>query len=203
MDQGKIGRFIADRRRRKGLTQMQLAERMNVTDRAVSKWENGRSLPDASIMLALCHLLDISVNDLLHGEVVMKESYHEKTEELLVEMAKQKEEADRKMLSLEIVIGVLSVIVLLGANCVAAYLPMAAWLQITLAASGFAIGLIGLMLALRIEQTAGYYECAVCHHKYVPGFWRVLLAMHMGRTRYMRCPHCGKRSWQKKRVSKD
>ncbi len=203
MDQIKIGKFIADCRKKKGMTQMQLAERMNVTDRAVSKWENGRSMPDSSIMLELCDVLGISVNDLLHGEVVQMEEYHKKTEELLLESVRQKEESDRGMLAFEIVIGVLSVVILLGFNLIAAYLPMDTWLKITLAVSGFVIGLIGLFFAIRIEQTAGYYECAKCHHKYVPRYASALFAMHMGRTRYMKCPHCGKRSWQRKRINKD
>ena len=67
MDQGKIGSFIMERRREKGLTQAQLAERLNITDRAVSKWETGKSLPDSSIMLELCGILDITVDQLLHG----------------------------------------------------------------------------------------------------------------------------------------
>ena len=203
MDQIKIGKFIADCRKKKGMTQMQLAERMNVTDRAVSKWENGRSMPDSSIMLELCDVLGISVNDLLHGEVVQMEEYNKKTEELLLESVRQKEESDRRMLAFEIVIGVLSVVILLGFNLIAAYLPMDTWLRITFAVSGFVIGLIGLFFALRIEQTAGYYECAKCHHKYVPRYASALFAMHMGRTRYMKCPHCGKRSWQRKRINKD
>ena len=203
MDQIKIGKFIADCRKKKGMTQMQLAERMNVTDRAVSKWENGRSMPDSSIMLELCDVLGISVNDLLHGEVVQMEEYNKKTEELLLEAVRQKEESDRRMLAFEIVIGVLSVVILLGFNLIAAYLPMDTWLRITFAVSGFVIGLVGLFFALRIEQTAGYYECAKCHHKYVPRYASALFAMHMGRTRYMKCPHCGKRSWQRKRINKD
>lgn len=203
MDQIKIGKFIADCRKQKNMTQMQLAEKMNVTDRAVSKWENGRSMPDSSIMLELCDVLGISVNDLLHGEVIQMEEYNKKTEDLLLESVKQKEEADKKMLLLEWVIGSLSVIILLGFNLIAAYVPMDTWLKITLAVGGFVIGLIGLFFAIRIEQTAGYYECAKCHHKYVPRYASALFAMHMGRTRYMKCPHCGKRSWQKKRISKD
>ena len=64
MDQLKIGKFISERRKAKGLTQAQLARMLDVTDRAVSKWETGRSLPDASIMLDLCAILGITVNDL-------------------------------------------------------------------------------------------------------------------------------------------
>ena len=203
MDQTRIGMFIAECRKKRNLTQMQLAEMLNITDRAVSKWENGRSMPDSSLVLPLCQILGISVNDLLHGEVIEMEDYKKKTEELLLEAAKQKEEADKKLLLLEWVIGILSVIILLGFCIVAAYAPMETWLRIVLAVSGFVLGLIGIGFALRIEQTAGYYECARCHEKHVPSYTSVFFAMHMGRTRYMKCPHCGKRSWQKKRVSKD
>ena len=203
MDQIKIGKFIAERRRLTGLTQMQLAEKMDVTDRAVSKWENGRAMPDSSIMLALCDALGITVNDLLCGEVVSVKDYNEKNEQVLLELAKQKEEGDRRLLSLEIVIGTISVLFLLTLNMIAAYIEMQTWLQITLAVSGFVVGLIGIAFALRIEQVAGYYECKRCGHKYVPKYAPVLFAMHMGRTRYMKCPKCGKHSWQRKAIGKD
>ena len=202
MNQIKIGKFIAERRRLAGLTQMQLAEKMGVTDRAVSKWENGRAMPDSSIMLALCDMLGITVNDLLCGEVVSVEDYNEKNEQILIELAKQKEDADRRLLSLEIVIGMMSVLFLLAMNMIAAYIEMQTWLQITLAVSGFVIGLIGIAFAIRIEQVAGYYECKRCGHKYVPKYAPVLFAMHMGRTRYMKCPKCGKHSWQTKAIGK-
>lgn len=203
MDQIRIGKFIAERRKKQGLTQMQLAEKMNVTDRAVSKWETGKSMPDSSIMLDLCSELKITVNDLLCGEVVTMNDYNEKLEKILLEMVKQKEEADKKLLSLEIVIGCLSVFCLLSLNFIASFLEMADWLRITLIVGGFVVCIIGIMFALRIEQTAGYYECAKCYHRYVPTFSSVLWAMHLGRTRYMKCPKCGKVSWQKKVISKE
>ena len=78
MDQIKIGRFIAERRKKEQLTQAQLAEKVGVTDRAVSKWETGKSMPDSSIMLELCDILKISVNDLLCGEVVTVDNYNKK-----------------------------------------------------------------------------------------------------------------------------
>ena len=108
MDQEKIGKFIAESRRGQGLTQMQLAELLNITDRAVSKWERGKSLPDSSIMLPLCDILKISVNDLLNGEVVSMEGYDKKLEDSLIELVRQKEESDRYLLILELVIGILS-----------------------------------------------------------------------------------------------
>ena len=202
MDQVKIGKFIAERRKKIGLTQMQLAEKLNITDRAISKWENGKSMPDSSIMLELCDVLKISVNDLLNGEIVTMDNYKEKSEQNLLEMVKQKEHSDRQMLTLEIVIGVLSVIILLSLTFIAAFLQMENWFRIAIIVFAFVVSITGLMFALKIEQTAGYYECGKCHHKYAPSFSSVLWAPHINRTRYMKCPECGKKSWQKKVLKK-
>lgn len=131
------------------------------------------------------------------------DNYKEKSEQLLLEMAKQKEEADKRLLSLEILIGVFSCIILLGFTFTASFVKMADWLRILLIAVGFVVGIIGIIYAVKIEQTAGYYECAKCRHRYVPSFSNVLWAMHINRTRYMRCPKCRKKSWQKKVLSKD
>ena len=203
MDQVKIGKFIAQCRRDQGMTQMQLAERLGITDRAVSKWENGRSLPDSSIMLELCSILKISVNDLLCGEVVKMDNYKEKSEELILEIARQKEKGDKHLLMLEIVIGILSMIILLSFTFAASFFNMNDGLRIGLIIAGFVICLVGLGFAIKIEQVAGYYECKHCKHRYVPNFKAVTLAPHMGRTRKMRCPKCGQKSWQKKTISKD
>ena len=203
MDQVKIGRFIQECRKKVGLTQMQLAERLGITDRAVSKWETGRALPDSSIMMELCKILKITVNDLLNGEVVTLDNYNEKTEKILVELVKQKEENDRCLLKVEWVIGILSIIVLLVPIIIGALLPMEEWQRIVICFSGFIPCIIGICFAVKIEQIAGYYECKHCNHKYVPTYKAVNLSMHLGRTRYMKCPNCGKKSWQKKVISKD
>lgn len=203
IDQVKIGKFIAEKRKEKGYTQFSLAEELNITDRAISKWENGRSMPDSSIMLELCEKLGISVNELLVGEVIDMKDYKEKTEETLIEMIKQKEEADKRLLTMEIVIGVIGVIFLFTLIAIASYFAMPDWLRFVLIVFGMIVFLIITFFAIRIEQVAGYYECDKCHHKYVPTYSSVLWAMHAGRTRYMKCPKCGKRSWQKKVINKD
>ena len=204
MNQVKIGKFIAECRKKNGLTQMQLAEKLNITDRAVSKWENGKAMPDSSIMLELCDELKISVNDLLSGEVVIMDNYNEKLENNLLEMVKEKEEADKRLLTLEIVICVLSSIILFSLIFVASFVQMEEWLRILLIIIGFVSFLVGATTyALKIEQVAGYYECAKCHHKYVPTFKSVFFAMHIGRTRFMKCPECNKKSWNKKVISKE
>ena len=203
MDQMKIGKFIAECRKKTGLTQMQLAEKLNITDRAVSKWETGKAMPDSSIMLELCSILKITVNDLLSGEVVSMDNYNKQMENNLLEMVKQKEAADKRLLALENFIGVLVTAVLCGMILLAVLVPMEDWLKAVLIVTGFVTFVIGMVYGLRIEQVAGYYECRKCGHRYVPTYGSVFFAMHLNRTRYMKCPVCGKRSWQKKVLSKD
>lgn len=83
MNQEVIGKFISTCRKEKGLTQTQLAEKLNITNRAVSKWETGKSVPDAAIMLDLCEILDVSVNELLSGERIAMENYQKKRKKIL------------------------------------------------------------------------------------------------------------------------
>lgn len=203
MDLIKIGKFIADCRKKKNLTQMQLAEKLNITDRAISKWECGRAMPDSSIMLQLCELLEISVNELLTGEKLEMEKYNKQVELNLIEMAKQKEASDKRLLNMEIVLGVSGTILFLAAILCAAFLDLQIWARIVIIISAFILFLLMCFFLIRIEQVTGYYECKHCHHRYVPTYMQANMAMHFGRTRYMKCPNCGKKSWQKKVLSKD
>ena len=203
MNQVKIGKFIAECRKAQNLTQMQLAERLGITDRAISKWETGKSLPDSSIMLELCDIFRITVNDLLSGEVVVMADYSKEMENKLIEMVREKEESDKRLLALEIFIGVLFSVIMFALVMVASFVQMADGLRIFLILVGFMPFVVAVPFMIKIEQTAGYYQCAECKHKYVPTYSSVLWAMHMGRTRYMKCPKCNKKSWQKKVISKE
>ncbi|MBO5299669.1 MAG: helix-turn-helix domain-containing protein [Clostridia bacterium] len=203
MDQIKIGKFIADCRKEKKLTQMQLAEKLGITDKAVSKWERGIALPDSSIMLKLCEILGITVNDLLSGEVVSMDNYNKELENNLIEMVRQKEEADKRLLSLEIVLGIIAVLPLIAAAIITGIVHMEEWKAALLIILSLLPLLIATPFAIKIEQKAGYYECKKCGHRHVPQYSSVFGAMHMGRTRYMKCPNCGKWSWQKKVLRKD
>jgi len=204
MDLSRIGKFIADCRKNKSLTQLQLADRLGITDKAVSKWERGLAMPDSSIMLELCDILGISVNELLSGEKISMENIKRESEKKLLELVKEKERMDKQLLLLEWVIGILSVLVLLIPIIIGAYLPnLEDWVRLIIVFSGFIPCFIGFFVALKIEQVAGYYECRECGHKYVPSFSTVSLALHLGRTRYMKCPSCGKRCWHKKVITKE
>jgi len=202
MDQVKIGKFIAECRKNKKLTQAELAEKLNITDRAISKWETGKGMPDSSIMLDLCNELGISVNELLSGEVITMDNYNKKAEENLLEMKKQKEEADKRLLTIEIVMGIITIVMYLGLVMLASYVEMPDNARLSIIIPATVLLLLMCLAALKIEQVAGYYECRKCHHKYVPTYSSVLWAMHINRTRYMKCPKCNKRSWNKKVISK-
>ena len=194
----KIGKFIAAERKTKKLTQAKLAEKVFVSEKTISKWENGNGIPDTNLLPQLCEIFGISINELLNGERLSTENYVSKAEEKLLELQKIKEESDKKFLSIEIVIGLLSIAIMLSLTFIAAFLEMEDWLRIVIIVFAFVTSFAGLFFALRIEQVAGYYMCQKCEHKYIPTYNQVLWAMHMGRTRYMKCPHCKKWSWNKK-----
>lgn len=81
MNQEKIGKFIADNRKKKKITQLELAEKLSVTDRTISNWENGKNMPDLSLFKPLCDILDITINELLSGEYIENKEYNTKLEE--------------------------------------------------------------------------------------------------------------------------
>lgn len=202
MDQIKIGKFIQERRKEKRLTQSELAEKLDVTDRAVSKWENGNCIPDASNIQELCKILNITINDLFSGCVVDMRDNEKKLEENLLEMIKIKEKRDKELLILEIFIGVIVSIIMFLCIMIAFFVQMEDWTRIVLIVFGIIPFAIGISYAIRIEQIAGYYECSNCNYKYIPTYKSVLFSMHVNRTRKMKCPNCNKKSWHKKVISK-
>ena len=203
MDQIKIGKFIAQRRKQQKLTQAQLAEKLSITDRAVSKWETGRGLPDSAIMLPLCDVLGITVNDLFSGEVITVENSNRKNEELLLEMAKELEKKNKTIWTSMWAIMIVSIIGLLaGLFAVAFFVPEGPWQLVTILAV-CVVFLIPCFYALKLEVSVGAYKCKNCGHEIVPTYQEALWAMHAGTTRYLKCPKCGKRTWCKKIINRE
>jgi transcriptional regulator with XRE-family HTH domain/predicted RNA-binding Zn-ribbon protein involved in translation (DUF1610 family) len=205
MDQEKIGKFISSCRKETGLTQAALADKLGITDRAVSKWETGKSLPDASIMIELCNLLGITVNELLTGEHITMDDYKNKAEANLLEMRLKVEQRDKLLLKVEkIMIGVAipfyAALILTGA-----YVCKGGNILLGILLIVMAIVLVAVLAAtgLRIEHEAGYYECPNCGERYQPTMKAVVMAPHMGTSRKMICPHCGQKGYHKKVVSKN
>ena len=201
MDYNKIGNFIAVERKAKKLTQAKLAEKLFVSEKTISKWENGNGIPDTNSLPKLCQIFDVSLNELLNGERIKEESYMNKAEQKLLELQKEKEQSDKRLLVSEIILGSIttfSFLIILLTSLYGIFELNVYVLPIIMIIVGFAIFLTGVSFCLYIEQKAGYYVCKKCNHKYVPTFKQVFFAMHAGRTRYIKCPNCNQKSWNKK-----
>lgn len=159
-------------------------------------------MPDSSIMLDLCNELKISVNELLSGEMIDMNNYNEIAEKNLLEMAKKEEMQNKKLMMYENVIGFGSTISFLTLIFVTSFLIENNIARILLFILAFVLLIIGVSFALKIETETGYYECQKCHNKYVPKYSKVYFAIHFGTTRYMKCPKCNEKSWQRKVLSK-
>ena len=203
MDQLKIGRFIAECRKKKNLTQSQLAEKLYITDKAISKWERGLAMPDSSIMLELCDILSISVNELLNGEIISMEKNEQKNERILLEMAKELEKKNKTIWVAMWAIMIVSITALIAGLFIAAFLiPEGVW-QIVAIIGISVVFLIPCFYALKLEVSVGAYKCKSCGNEIVPTYNQALYAMHLGTTRYLKCPKCGKRTWCKKVINKE
>ena len=202
MDQLKIGKFIAECRKQKQLTQLQLADKLGITDKAISKWERGIAMPDTSIMLELCDILCISVNELLNGEWINMENSNEKNEQLLLGMAKELETKNKIIWSSMWAIMIVSMTTLIAGIFIAAFLiPEGIWQLVTIIGICI-VFLIPCFYALKLEVSVGAYKCKNCGHEIVPTYKEVLMAKHRGFTRHLMCPKCNKRTWCKKILKK-
>ncbi len=203
MDLKKIGKFISEERKKKNYTQKQLADILNVSDRTISKWECGKGFPEVSLLQPLCKALGISVNELLTGERLDKENYMKKAEQKMVHLVEEKKE-NRTKLILILLMGLISIISFVTLLVVVtayteAISNQAKGILVFIACAVFLVGLLALMEGGR---TFGYYKCLHCEETFVPGFINYTVAMNMVTKRRMRCPHCGKRGWCLKVLTK-
>ncbi len=204
MDSIKIGIFIADCRKEKKITQEQLAEKLYITDRAVSKWERGLSLPDADKMLDLCNILGINVNELLNGEKIDMKNYDKKTEELLIELSKQDELKNKRLITDMWVLTITTFIFYLALIGISCSLLEEGPILGTIICVATILFVIICFYGFKLEVEAGYYECRHCHHIFEEkNYFKLLIAPHIGTSRYQKCPNCGKRSMAKKVMSKE
>ena len=202
MNQIKIGKFIAERRKLVNLTQSQLAKKLGITDRAVSKWETGRAMPDTAIMLELCALLKITVNDLLTGEITVMEN-NQQNQQLLLDMAKELEKKNKTIWNAMRIMMTVSILGLIGGLAIIAlFMPEGPWMFVAII-SLCVVFLIPCFYALKLEVSVGAYKCKNCGHEIVPTYKEAMNAMHMGFTRYLKCPKCGKRTWCRKILTRE
>lgn len=201
MDQQKIGKFISEQRKQKALTQSQLAAKLQISEKTVSKWECGKGLPEVSLMVPLCEILGISVNELLSGEKIEQERYKEKAEEKLIEgIAKEKFESKKKLVA-SCMIGIFCTIILCMAVALAGIVEQL-YIRIILIAFAIVLFAIGVAMACILDIEVGYFECPHCHNRYTPTFKAYVLGMHTITMRHLKCPKCKKWGWHKHRIKK-
>ena len=200
MDLQVTGKFIKERRKAKGLTQLGLSQKLSVSEKTVSKWECGNGFPDTTLMLPLCSVLGITANELLSAKLLSSEEYKDMAEQNLIELKDKVQKANKHLLTFEWVFGYLMTLGYIVCIFVASFVQMFWVWRALLIAFGFINLIVGVIFSIRIEQVAGFYECGNYKHKYVPTYKSVFFSMHYGRTRYMKCPKCGKKTWQKKTI---
>lgn len=201
MDQIKTGQFIQEMRKSKNLTQRQLAEKLGLSDKTISKWETGCGLPEVGIMPELCSILGISVNELLAGQKLDEKQYFSKAEETIINLIKEKNEAKKKLI-LSILVGTLSIIAGTPILLVAGLLEMQTWLRIVLIVLAIIIYVIGIGVACVLDREAGVFECPQCGQRFVPTMKEYVMGPHTILKRKLRCPNCGKKSYCRKRFTK-
>ncbi len=201
MDQVKIGKFIRELRVEKGMRQRDIAEQLGIADKTVSKWECGNGLPEVALMLPLCAILGISVNELLSGELLAEAEYRDRAEENIVNVMKEYQDAKKKHVLSNIIalLGLLPGFSLFG---VAAYIEMEAWVRVMLITIGFVVLLGCVFVACALDSDAGSFVCPTCGSHIVPTTMQYINAPHTITRRYLVCPVCGKRRWCKKRLTK-
>ena len=202
MDHIKVGQFIAECRKKKDLTQAQLAEKLNITDRAISKWENGKAMPDSALMLDLCDILGITVNELLCGEVSDQEQRNEQLDELIFQMAKNEERYHKRLRHSACVIVATSLVALICLLSLISLLIPECGFQDFMIIMSVILFIIPCIMALKFQVETGYYECKNCQNMFVPNYKEIVALMQTPNRRLLKCPECGKWTWCKKLTKK-
>ena len=202
MDIVKIGYFIRECRKNKNLTQKQLADKLYVEPKTISKWETGNGLPDVSIMKNLCNELGISLSELFIGDYIKEESNDLLIEKLIIDGLNKERIQNKKKLIGEILIGcafigsVITLILLVGFVSIATYLKI---ILVVLSLIFLIVGLFGLVI---LDVNIGYFECAECHERFIPSIKDYIFGMHTLKKRKLKCPKCGKKTWCLKRMTR-
>ena len=201
MDQIKIGKFIADERKRKGYTQKQLSEKLAISDKTISKWERGNGFPEVSLLLPLCNELEITVNELLSGERVSEEEYLKKAEENMVNLVRETQESKKKIVLSAMIAG-LTIIATVPLFILSGMFEMPVWTRVLLMGIGFVIMVIGIAIACVLDREAGAFECPECKERFVPDMKSYVMGPHTITKRKLVCPYCGAHKYCKKVLTK-
>ena len=199
MDQIRIGKFIANARKEKGMTQRELADTLLISDKTISKWECGKGLPEVSLMLPLCEALDISVNDLLSAERVSDIDYKKKAEENMMNLMKENQE-NKKKEAIAIICAVITIIAVCSLVVISAYIEMHAAIRVALIVFAVVIAAFGIGAASILENEASYFVCPHCKAEFKASMNDYVNGYHTFTKRYLKCPECGKSGMCKHKI---
>ncbi len=201
MDMQKIGKFLAELRKSKNLTQDELGEKIGVTNKTVSRWENGNYLPPVEILQMLSKTYGVSINELLSGERLTDEHYKENAEEyIVVDLIRKRKEAKKKLI-ISCIVAFISLFAGVALIITCGFLSAPLWLQITCIATAIIINALSVGVCCVLTVDAGVYECPECGEKFAPDLKDFVLGAHTLTTRRLKCPACGKKRFCKKRLS--
>ena len=201
MDQIKTGKFIAEERKAKKYTQRELADKLSISDKTISKWERGNGFPEVSLLLPLCNELEITVNELLSGERLQAMDYKKKAEENMVNLVKEAQESKKKII-MSAMVSVLVIVAAVPLFVVAGMFEMQVWTRVLLMGIGFVIMVIGIAIACVLDREAGAFECPECNNRFVLDMKSYIMGPHTITKRKLVCPYCGAHKYCKKVLTK-
>ena len=197
MDQIKIGKFIADERKTKKYTQRELADKLGISDKTISKWERGNGFPEVSLLLPLCNELNITVNELLSGERLQEVDYKKKAEENIVNLVKEAQESNKKI-AMSALVATLVIIAAVPLFVIAGAFKMQVWTRALIIGIGIVILVLGIAIACILDRDAGAFECPECKERFVPDMKAYVMGPHTITKRKLTCPKCGCTKYCKK-----
>lgn len=193
MDTIKIGQFIKSLRKENSLTQREVAERLNLSEKTISKWETGNGMPEVSLMLPLCKLFGISINELLSGERLDERQYIEKAEENMACLVDRT--TPQKKIFISAISCVLVILSSLALIVLSALFITQIWFKFVVIGIALIVIFADIAVILLVAVSTEIYKCENCGEKFVPTLTAYLLSPHTFKKRYLKCPRCGKKSW--------
>lgn len=195
MDLNKTGKFIALIRKEKGLTQRELAEKLNLSKKTISKWERGVGFPDISLILPLCKCLEIDANELMTGERLQDKQYRINAENNLLKLMDKT--SPKLKYTISTISAIVTILITLGLILLAGFVIEEVWIKILVCVMSVLLVVSNIALILLVAVNTEVYECCHCGEKFVPTMREYLMGANTMKKRYLRCPYCHKKGWNK------
>ena len=195
MDLIKIGQYIAEKRKAKDMTQLELANALHLSEKTISKWECGKGFPEVSTVLPLCAILEITANELLSGQDLKSEALKkEHTEQNILNLLHSKSDYTLKKWAV-ILIALLSILLIVTMAILLPYMKLPIWAEIIIMVLTLSVFIVSMIPLCAISNSMGTFKCKHCGHKFTPKLAAFVYGMHTWNKRYLKCPHCQKKSF--------